>query len=312
MWRVVNIVSLPCLLMGSLEDKMNPKSPDATIESAKKSESRFTSAIRSALLVFLLFFPLTFLHLLVHEGGHALVNVFYKIPNTSIYIHPFSFSGFSRPMFDYHNAWSHLGGPTVSILVALILFIIFWRRRTFTNLLLLVFIAWTPFWEGMGFMDILGGTGDFFNVTRVTSLPVGMFFAIDLLLFITGIILFVSLMPLFGLKPKDLNALWVFPAGMGLFGLVGLAVAYAVVPVTPFAIQYKLVNEIQVSANFRPLLMAVAGLLFAGLYVTLYRAVCRKLPAALRTDIHLLTWRDLRWPANWALASVVIGLILIT
>jgi hypothetical protein len=276
-----------------------------------KGEGRFTTGLRTALLVFLLFFPLTFLHLLVHEGGHALVNLFYKIPNTGIFIHPFSFSGFSRPMFDYHNVWSHLGGPAVSILVVLILFLLFWKRRTFNYLLLLAYIAWTAFWEGMGFLDILGGGGDFFNVTRVTTLPVGMFFAIDLLLFITGIVLFVSLLPLFGLKEDDLTALWAFPLGMGLFGLVSFAMANILAPISPFAIQYDLVHEIQVSAGYRPVLMSAAGVLFAGFYVTLYRSICKKLPAFLRSEFRPLSWRDLRWPAELAAVSIILGLIII-
>jgi hypothetical protein len=280
-------------------------------ETLSKPESHFTSRVRSALLVFLLFFPLTFLHLLVHEGGHALVNLFYKTPHTSIFIHPFSFSGFSRPMFDYHNVWSHLGGPVVSLLVWLILFLLFWRRRTFSNLLLLVFIAWTAFWEGLGFLDILGGGGDFFNVIQITNLPEGIFFDFDLLLFIAGIVLLVSLLPLFGLAPEDKNALWVFPLGMGLFGLVSFAMANILAPISPFAIQYDLVKEILVSASFRPVLMAAAGLLFAGFYVTLYRAIRNKLPAFLRTETRPLAWRDLRVTAALAVVSILLGLIII-
>ena len=37
-------------------------------------------AIRPALRVFLLFFPLTLVHLLLHEGGHALVALFNQVP----------------------------------------------------------------------------------------------------------------------------------------------------------------------------------------------------------------------------------------
>jgi len=290
---------------------MSPKLPAATLDAGKQSEKRFTSAIRSTLLVFLMFFPLTFLHLLFHEGGHALVNLVYRVPHTSIYIHPFAFSGFSRPMLPYQNVWMHLGGPTISLLIALILYLIFWKRRNYSNLLVLTYIAWTVFWEGMGFLDILGRGGDFYNVTRVTALPVGLFFSIDVLLFILGIILFGSLIPLYGLKAEDLKTLWVFPLGMGLFGLVGAAVAYALVPLSPFAVQYGLVQAILMSANFRPLLMALAGLLFASVYVSLYRSSARKLPAGLRMVYHPLVWRDLRWPAALALVSILLGVIII-
>jgi hypothetical protein len=43
-------------------------------------------------------------------------------------------------------------------------------------------------------------------------------------------VLFMSVLPLFGLAPGDKNTLWVLQAGMGLFGLVGLGVAYVLVP----------------------------------------------------------------------------------
>ncbi len=273
--------------------------------------SRVTAGLRTALLVFLIFFPLTFVHLFVHEGGHALVSLYARVPHTSIYFHPFSFSGFSRPMYDYHNAWGHLGGPLISLLAALILFILFWKRRSFNHLLFVAFVAWTVFWEGTGFMDILGGTGDFFNVARVTNLPVGLFFGIDLLLFISGIVLFVSLLPLFGLKADDLNGLWALPLGMGLYGVLGLVLASILAPISPFAIRYDLVREIQLSAGFRPLLMTAAGLLFAGLYVTLYRAIRKKLPAFLRTECRPLEWRDLRVPAILAVLSIAAGLVII-
>lgn len=285
---------------------MVPETPSPSNEHAS-----FGSAVRSAVLVFLLMFPLTFIHLLVHEGGHALVNLFYRVPNTSIFIHPFSFSGFSRPMLDYHNVWMHLGGPTISILVALILYLIFWKRRNYSTLFILVYIAWTAFWEGLGFLDILGGGGDFYNVTRVTDLPVGLFFAIDLILFIIGIILFVTLIPLFGLRSGDLKTLWVFPAGMGLYGVVSLAAANVLAPLSPYLIQYDLVKETLTSASFRPVLMAVAGLLFAGVYVTLHRAAARKLPTGMHTAYRPLAWRDLRGPAGLALISVAIGIPII-
>ena len=275
------------------------------------SPSRFTSALRSSLLVFFLFFPLTFMHLFVHESGHALVNLIYRIPNTSIYIHPFSFSGFSRPVLDWNNVWMHLGGPVLSVLLGVTLFILFWKRRKYSTLLLMMFIAWTAFWEGIGFMDILGGGGDFSNVMRITGLPAGLFIAIDLLLFVIGILLFVSLIPLFGLKPDNLNTLWALPLGMLVFALVGVGVANTFVAGSPIDVNYNLGKEIIKSASYRPLLMTCSGLLFALLYVTLYRVLVRKLPAFLKTEAISLTWKDLRWPAVVAILCVFIGLVLI-
>ncbi len=276
-----------------------------------RPSGQFMPALRASLLVFLLFFPLTFLHLLVHEGGHALVNLALKIPKTSIYIHPFSFSGFSRPVADWNNVWMHLGGPILSVLLGVVLFTLFWKRRNYSNLLLMLFIAWTAYWEGTGFMDILGGGGDFSNVMRITGLPASLFIAIDLLLFIAGILLFVSLLPLFGLEPKNLNTLWALPLGMLAYALVGVGVANTLVPGSPIDLTYNLAGEIITSASFRPLLMSVSGLIFAILFVTLFRFLSRKLPAFLKTEGRPLSWRDLGWPAVVAAVSVLIGLVII-
>jgi len=98
---------------------------------------------------------------------------------------------------------------------------------------------------------------------------------------------------------------------MGLYGVLGLVLASILAPISPFAIRYDLVREIQLSAGFRPLLMTAAGLLFAGLYVTLYRAIRKKLPAFLRTECRPLEWRDLRVPAILAVLSIAAGLVII-
>jgi hypothetical protein len=164
----------------------------------------------------------------------------------------------------------------------------------------------------LGLFNILGRGGDWYNLIQVGGLPESPIIIIIILLLIIGIFLTISIFPLLGLKPGNLNALWVLPTGMGLCALVGLGVAYWLVPGSPYALQYHLVKEILISANFRPLIMPAIGLILAGIYVSFYRGIYRKLPATLRTETVLVTWRDLRLPAVLAIVSVMLGLVLIT
>ena len=53
-------------------------------------------------------------------------------------------------------------------------------------------------------------------------------------------------------------------------------------------------------------------MLLAVLYVTLYRKIHPRLPAWLRTETVVLTWKDLRLPALLAAVSVILGILIIT
>jgi hypothetical protein len=71
---------------------MNQKSlPSTKMDANKKPSSRPAPAMKSTILLFLIFFPLSFLHLIVHEGGHALVNLIHNVPHTIIYVYPYLF-----------------------------------------------------------------------------------------------------------------------------------------------------------------------------------------------------------------------------
>jgi hypothetical protein len=281
-----------------------------TVDS-KKSSPKFAAYLKSALLLFLIFFPLGFLHLVTHEGGHALINLIHRVPDTVIYVHPFSFSGYSRPVVDWGDPWLHALGPIVGVLLPLLIFIPMWKHRSVANLFLIMLFPWCAFWEGLSIFDILSHSGDLFNVIRITGLPTGLFMAISVILLVVGAFLTLLLLPLLGLKPEDRNTLWVLPAGMLLWTVVGFGVAHWLLPDSSVLIRYDLVTATIQSATFRLPMMAAIGIVLALAYVTLYRSVYRKLPATLRTETKVLVWRDLRWPSVWCAISVVIGLILI-
>jgi hypothetical protein len=278
----------------------------------QKKPGRFTPALRSTFLVFLTFFPLTFLFLSAHEGGHALVNVIYKIPQTFLYVHPFGFAGYSLPVFDQDNLWLHLGGPAMGLLLPLIPFLLLWRRRNFATLLPVLLFPWALFWQGLSFLDTWFKTGDLYQVSRLTGVPAGLFMFLALLLCAAGCLLLLSLLPLFGLAPDDRNTLWALPAGMGLYGLAGVGAAWWLVPGSSVDLRYQLSFQILQTVRFLPFLMGGLGLALAACYVTLYRALQPKLPPGLRTGTRPVAWRDLIRPALWAAVSIALGILIIT
>ena len=285
--------------------------PGAKVDAETRASSGLTSAVKSAVLLFLIFFPLSFLHLVTHEGGHALVNLIHRVPSTIVYIHPFSFAGYVRPVLDWSDPWLHIAGPMAGVLAPLLVFIPLWKHRSTANLFVLLLFPWNTFWEGLAVFDILGHSGDLYNVVRFTGLPATLFIIICIMLMIIGVFFTISLFPLLGLKPENLNALWVIPAGTFLWALPGLGIAHWIVQGSPIDVQYGLAPAIIQSANYRLPMMLAIGIVLALVFVTLYRVTCRKLPASLRTETKSLAWQDLRWPAAWSAVSVVTGLILV-
>jgi hypothetical protein len=278
-------------------------------DAGKKSLSALTAALKSVLLLFLIFFPLEFLHVVAHEGGHALINLIHRVQHTVIFVHPFSFSGYSRPIADY--PWFHAFGPIVGVLLPLLIFIPLWKHRSVANLFLVMLFPWSTFWEAFNIFAILMRNGDWYNIIRLTSLPEGFFMAVGVVMLIVGGFFILLLFPLLGLKPEDRNSLWVVPAGMLLWALVGFGIAHWLLPGSSVLVRYNLVIDTIQTANFWLPLMTAIGIVLALAYVTLYRGLYRKLPAGLRTEAKELAWRDLRWPAAWSAVSIVIGLIVI-
>jgi len=248
-----------------------------------------------------------------HEGGHALFNLSKGLPVTLFYAHPFSFVGFIRPMVDYYNVWQHLSGIVVEVLVSILIFIILWKHRSFYTLPFLLVFPWSATYNGIGdVLDILGKSGDYYNIMRITGLTATGFYFQSIILAVVGIFFFISLLPLLDLAPEDKKSLVVLPAGMLIYAAFGVLIAHLVVPGTPVDIQNHLAGEIIASATLRPLLMATIGLLLAVIYITLYRRIYKRLPAWLRVEKANLSWKDLWFPGLLFVVSTLVGLLMIT
>ncbi len=274
--------------------------------------TRVISIVQSTLLVFLLYFPVSYIKQFIHEAGHALANLTHGLPVTLIYAHPFSFVGFSRPAGDYHNIWQHASGSVVELLATLIIFILLWKRRSLYTLPFLMLFPWSAVFDGLGgIFDILSNSGDLNNILVITGLPALVFYIPCFILAVAGIFLFISLFPLLGLAPDDGKTLFVLPAGMLLYSILGLIIAYLFIPGSFIDSQYHLAQEILSSAYYRPLFMIANGVLLSVIYITLYHRVYKRLPNGLRTEIVNPTWRDFWYPGMLFTISVVIGLMVI-
>jgi hypothetical protein len=278
----------------------------------ERTSPTLMSALQSTLLVFLLFFPVTFMSMFLHEAGHALFHLSQGVPVDFLYAHPFSFVGFVRPMADYNSVWVHASGTVFELLVSGVIFVILWKHRSYYTLPFLMVFPWVALYDGMGgIFDILGHTGDYHNILTITGWsPVG-FYISSLILIIFGIFFLLSLFPLLGLKPQDRKALFVLPIGMLLFTAFGLPVAYYLVPGSPIDVQYHVAHEIILSAYYRPLFMGAIGIFLSLVYITLYRKLYRRIPLSLRTELTSLSWRDFLYPGLLFVICMVLGFMVI-
>jgi hypothetical protein len=250
--------------------------------------------------------------MILHEGGHALDILAHGVSIKILYAHPFSFAGYARPLADWNNVWMHISGTVVSLLVSLLIFILLWKRRSISNLPLVMLFPWIAILSGVGVIYIPAQTGDYYNIMQLTGLPGAVFYVPGILLILVGIFFFVSLLPLLGLAPKDARSLFPVPAGLLLWSILSIPVAYLFVPGSPIDVQYQLGGEIIQTANSTPIMAGIMGVLIAAIYVGLYRWIYPKLPAWLRSETVNLTWKDLRLPGILWAVSVVVGLIIIT
>jgi hypothetical protein len=248
----------------------------------------------------------------LHEAGHALFNLSQGVPVHFLYVHPFSFSGYVRPMADYYKIWQHASGPVFVLLVSVVIFALLWKHRSFYTLPFLMVFPFVALNEGIGCLfDILVHSGDEYNIMLITGWPATGFYVISIILIMVGIFSFITLLPLLGLAPEDKKTLFVLPAGMLLYTAVGLPIAYLLIPGSPIDVRYHLAHEIIMSTYYRPLLMVSTGLLLAVIYVTLYRMFYKRLPKNIRTEQVSLSWSDFWYPGLLFTISVILGLMVI-
>jgi hypothetical protein len=272
-----------------------------------KHPSMGKSAILSMLLLFCSWIVQGFLGSILHEGGHALATLIQGETVWSFYVHPFTFTGFVRPVVD--TAWRFASGYIISILISVMVFILLWKRRSVSNLPFVLLFPWGAIIQGFQMLTL---GGDTYNIMRISGLPAIIFIVLGFVLVCSGIFFLLSLFPLLGLAPEDGKSLLVLPAVFSLQSIFGMLVAYLFVPGSPVDIRYAEGGAIIASANNVAIFLPIMGVLFAVIYITLFRKISPKLPAWLRTKTVQLTWKDLRTPALLAAVSVILGLVIIT
>jgi hypothetical protein len=296
----------------TIESKITPT---AGVESVKKTPTGYTSTLRSILALFLILFPLEFMNLVLHEGGHALsyLALGAKITSiTTLYVHPFEFSGYVRPIQFWSNPWSHVAGYTVSILASLLIFILLWRRCSTSNLPLVMLFPFVALTAGIGAIEsMMTRTGDFYNILYLTGLPPTLFYALGSILLVIGIFFLASLLPIFGLAPGDWRSLLVVPTALLMWKILSTFVANHFVPGSSIDVQYNLGREILMGVNSSPIFEVIIGVVLALVYILINHWAYRRLPSGLKTEKVNLTWRSLRRPILLCVISVIIGLIFI-
>jgi hypothetical protein len=289
---------------GKMDTKPSPKIPTA-----------YTLTLRSILTMFFILFPLGFMDLTLHEGGHALADLAQGATVTSIthlYVHPFAFAGYVRPIQFWNNPWGHAAGHAISILASLLIFIPLWRRRSVSNLPLVMLFPYIAFTAGLEtFENIQLRTGDYYNILYLTGLPPTVFYVLGIILVVLGSFFLVSLLPLLGLAPGDVRSLLVVPSALLMWKVLSTIVANHFVPGSSIDVQYNLGAEILRGANSSPLTWVIIGAFLAVIYVAFYRRVYRRLPSRVKTEKASLTWGDLKRPALLFAICVVTGVILI-
>ena len=278
----------------------------------RKAVPTLTAIVQSTLLFFLILFPVSFILLLLHEGGHALVNLALGSKVEVFYAHPFALDGYVRPFGAVENVWQDAAGNILAHLTTLLIFLLFWKRRSVKTLPLVMLFPMSALRAGFDVMNLANGGGDYNNIVRLTGFSTTPFHVLNSTLALVGIFLFISSFPLLGLAPRQLRALFVIPAGLVLWGLVGVAVAFLTVPGSPMDVRYHLGESLISGSKVYPTYGWMLGLILAGLYITLYRWVEPKLPRGLRTEAGTLAWKDLGEPAVLAAISSVLGLFFIT
>jgi len=225
-----------------------------------------------------------------------------------LYVHPFAFAGYARPVID-NSIWKDILGLATALPLSLLVSLLFWKRRSIATLLLVMLFPYVALGDGT---NVSGLVGDFQNLVQTNGLSPVPFLCLGALIIAAGIISFLALFPLIGLDPKDKRALFVFPAAMFLVNALSYLVAYLFVPGSPIDREFFVGQEIMTTGVLTSLLNTVVGVILAGLYVTLFRKIYPRLPVWLRTETARLTWKDLRIPSVLAVISVILGILIIT
>jgi|GEM_PF-5689248 len=270
---------------------------------------QFSTSWKAVVLLAVTMYPVSFLHVLFHEVGHALMAFAYGESGIQLFIHPFAFSCYARPIVTLDNGLYHLAGPLAGLLIPLVIFLIARRWRSPRSLFLVMLFPWSLLWEGLNMLAILTNTGDFYNLAMLTGIPTMLFAVIGIALMLAGTLMIDSRLPLAGIKPDNYNSLWVVPLSVILWSLPSFLVACWLIPKSDFVIQWQLQEEIQTVARMWLFLMAAIGLLLGSAHVTLYRLLDRRFKKKRKQSIITIRWRDMVLPTVWGVLSVAVGLV---
>jgi hypothetical protein len=273
----------------------------------RKRPAERLAALRSTVLISFLFMVVFFIQVVFHEGGHALVPLMRGVPIT-LYVHPFRFAAYARPIVDATIGKDILGSAT-SLPLCLLISGLLWKRRRPVLLPLVMLFPYAAMGDGINLTGVMGG--DFSNVVQSTGLPAPLFLILGGPIVGAGLVSMFSLFPLAGMDPKDKRALYVLPASLFLIGIISFVVAHLFVLGSPIDREYWMGPEIILSANLSIYLLPIMGTVLAVLYVTLFRWLYPRLPAWLRNETVRLTWKDLRLPGILWAVVVAIGLIVV-
>jgi hypothetical protein len=278
------------------------------LHAEKYSLAALVPAIQSALLLFCTLFPLNFLTLIFHEGGHALVDIANGGRIDLFYVHPFALNGYVRPISDWGSITMHVAGGISGLAAALVIFFLVWKHRSVSTLPLVMLFPWTAILLGTQIMLVVG---DWRNLARLTGMPDIILNVAGGLIVLAGVFLFISAFPLLGLAPKNKRSLIVLPAAMVLWSVIGIMVGYLFVPGSLVDVKYHLAEEIMTVAKSSPLSEAVVCFLLAVIYISLYRKAYPRLPALIQTEVARLSWKDLQFPGLLAGICIAIGLLIV-
>lgn len=216
---------------------------------------------KAFLLLFLSFTFANSVTVAIHELGHAIAIRAGGISDVRIILHPYISSMVIWKPVPELLGFVDAAGPLFNILVSTIIFAIFWKFRKPAFMPLLIMAPISYFQEGFSsFMQIvLNQTGtDSIRIVE-SGIPKPIVLIIAVIFLLLGIFLFVSLLPMFGIR-KSFSFGRIF---MIIFGATGLNMVIIFI----FGLWYG------IEERFRALILFTGMLLFSLVFTALYKTL---------------------------------------
>ena len=172
-------------------------------ESGPLETKKYSSAFQSILLLLFSYATAFIMESALHELGHAIVGLIKGYTIESFVVHPFLMS---HVILDPPTASIEGGiaGVALSLSVSSLIGILFWKRRSISNLPLQMLFPTALIMSGIEFtINMIEPSSDINGVMQFTGLPAILFYVIGIVLLSLGIFFYNSLFPLLGLVPED-------------------------------------------------------------------------------------------------------------